>query len=259
MEHMASIIRYFRPLAVLLMGAAVLAESRSVQMPLSNIPFVGCEADGQIGPLGAPKHESMVLSIPAAAARRLAYYKSEQGLGVLAPRGWFCFGVYGSAGYGLYVAPKRITSTNLFFDTWSGFSGPIVELVGETGDTSGRYGVAKAIARVFPTHRVFVENLIKDQLASRTDFTFGPYQTDELVYRNNEVVEYRTPAYEDGLGTSQRLKKNTNAISGVAMLLGQAPDLVQVSVRLPSNLGDLVSPIVQQIERDAMSSAAKSR
>jgi hypothetical protein len=232
----------------------VFAEAQSLPTPGSNVTFVGCEADGQIGPLSAPKGKSMVLPISAPAARQLAYYKSEQGFGVLAPRGWFCFGVYGSSGYSLYVAPEKITSANLYSNIWSGFAGPVVELVGETGDTSGRFGVARAIARVFPTHRAFVENVVKAQLAQPTDFTFGPYPTDKLIYRTNDVVEYQTPANTGGLGTSQRLKKNTTAIRGVAMLLGQAPDLVQVSVRLPSNLANLATPIIQQSERDAMSS-----
>jgi hypothetical protein len=254
-EKIATTTRYLCLFLVLfLIGAAVFAEAQSLLMLGASVTFVGCEADGQIGPLSAPKGKNMVLPISASAARQLAYYKSEQGFGVLAPRGWFCFGVYGSSGYSLYVAPEKITSANLFSNTWSGFAGPVVELVGESGDTSGRFGVALAIARVFPAHKAFVENVVKAQLAQRTDFTFGPYSTDKLIHRSNEVVEYQTPANTEGLGTSQRLKKNTSPISGVAMLLGQAPDLVQVSVRLPSNLADLATPIIQQGERDAMSS-----
>ncbi len=216
-----------------------------------HVPFVGCRADGQLGPVKAPNGKSVRLPIAPEAARRLAYYKSEQGFGVLAPRGWHCFGVYGSNGYALYVSPQQIAPANLFSSTWSGFTGPIIELRWESGDTSGRFGVARIIARVFPAHRAFVESVVQEGIEPASPFPSGPYPNDTLIYRSQEMVEYQTPANTDGLGTNSRLKKNANPISGVATLMGQTPDLLLLSVRLPPNLPDLTSVIVQQVERDA--------
>lgn len=98
-------------------SAQAKAAAASPQKSGAHVPFVGCRADGQVGPVNAPKGESRVLPIAAEAAQRLAYYKSEQGFGVLAPRGWYCFGVYGSNGYALYVSPQQISTDNLFSRT----------------------------------------------------------------------------------------------------------------------------------------------
>ena len=242
-------------LAVFFAGTSALVEAQSLTKPNATVPFVGCEADGQVGPLSAPTGESMALAIPEGVAQKLAYYKSEQGLGVLAPRGWYCFGVYGSSGYALYVSPQRIKVTDLFSATWSGFAGPAVELVGEDGDTSGRFGVAHTIAHVFPAHKAFVEKVIKERIEPPSSFAFGPYPKDKLFYRSKEMVEYQTPADTDGLGTSFRLRKNARPISGVAILLGETPDLLQLSVRLPANLTGLTALIIQKIETVATHAA----
>jgi hypothetical protein len=231
------------------LGIAILAAAQSPAKTALSVPFVGCRADGQAGPMSAPNDKARVLPVSGEAARQLAYYKSFEGLGVLAPRGWYCFQVYGSNGGELYVGPHPITAANVYS---GGFDGPIIELAGESGDTSGRFGVARTIARVFPAHRGFVENVIEEGIEPASSFPFGPFPSDKLLYRGNEMVEYQTPANTDGLGTSSRLRKNASRISGVAMLLGQTPDLLQLSVRLPSNLADLASTIVQQAERDAM-------
>src|SRR5579864_2187946 len=75
--------------------------------PKASVPFVGCPSDGQLGPGEAPRGEnSQVVAISPEIARRLAYYKADHGSGILAPRGWHCFGTYGSNGSNLYVTPE---------------------------------------------------------------------------------------------------------------------------------------------------------
>jgi hypothetical protein len=217
----------------------------------SLVPFVGCEADGQLGPVKAPSGKSKQVSISADLANRLAYYKSEHGLGVLAPRGWFCFGVYGSNGSALYVSPERVTARQVLSSTWTGFTGPAIELAEETGDTSGRFGVGRVIARVFPDQKSFAERVIAEGIEPASSFPFGPYPDDKLTYRSKQVVEYDTPANSEGLGTNSRLRKNANPIRGVAILIGDTPDLMLLAVRLPSDLTALGSPIIQQLEHDA--------
>lgn len=227
------------------------------QVTQSPVPFVGCKSDGQTGPKGAPDGRPMVVSLPAKVAERIAYYKAEQGIGVLGPRGWHCFGGYGSNGYSLYVSPEPFDGATLFSDSWRGFNGPAIEIAGSTGDTSGRFKVAQVIARVFPNRRGFVENAIR-QGEPASAFPFGPYPKDKLIYRNDDTVEYETPANREGLGTQSRLMKNSHPIRGVAILAGDAPDLLQLSLRLPPEFAELGSIIVHQVEADATQSSDDS-
>ncbi len=80
---------------------------------------------------------------------------------------------------------------------------------------------------------------------------FGPYPNDMLTYKGKTVVEYKTPAQTEGLGTHSRLEKNGSPIYGAAILIGPTPDLLFLSVRLPDDLSGLTSAIVRQAERDA--------
>ena len=52
-----------------------------------SIPFVGCKSDGQTGPMPAPNGASRSMPVNRVAAQKLAYYKSDLGVGVLAPKG----------------------------------------------------------------------------------------------------------------------------------------------------------------------------
>jgi hypothetical protein len=215
------------------------------------VPFVGCKSDGQVGPVRAPSGRSKTLAISADAAQRLAYYKAEQGIGVLAPRGWQCFGTYGSNGSSLYLSPYPINAKDLLSTKWRGFAGPAIQMSLEIGDTSGRFAVAKTIARVFPAHKAFVEDVIAEGIEPAGSFPFGPYPADGLKYRGRNIVEFRTPAQTEGLGTASRLQKSDNPISGVAILFGEEPSLLQLSVRLPLETSDLTELIVGQAEREA--------
>lgn len=212
-----------------------------------SVPFVGCRSDGQVGPIEAPTGISRAVSITAKAARGLSYYRSAQGVGVLGPRGWYCFGVYGSGGETLFVSPHPIEAASVF-STDQRASGPAIDIHHRLGDGSGRFSVADIIARVFPAYKRFVTSIIEE---SGQTFTFGPYPQDRLTYKGKTIVEYRTPAEEEGLGTHSWLEKNDSPIDGVAMLVGQAPDLLLLSVRLPLNLTGLTSAIVRQVELDA--------
>src|SRR5208282_4662295 len=218
---------------------------------VARVPFVGCESDGQGGAVKAPVGQSKTMAIPAEAAQRLAYYKAEEGIGVLAPRGWHCFGTYGSSGATLYVSPDPIKAADLFSTSWNGFAGPVIQISSVDGDTSGRFTVAKIIARVFPTHKAFVQAVIAEGIEPASSFPFGPYAGDTLKYRTKDIVEFLTPARTDGLGTASRLQKNDSPISGAAILFGKESNLLQLSVRLPPQASDLAQFIIQQTEREA--------
>jgi hypothetical protein len=217
----------------------------------SVVPFVGCKSDGQLGPEREPKGKSKILPMVTEKAQQLAYYQGKRGVGVLAPRGWFCFGTYGSNGTNLFVSPQPMDAKTLFSTSWKGFFGAVIQVSVEYGGTSGRFGVAQAIARVFPDHKAFVRQVIAEGINPASDFPFGPYPNDKLVYKNKEMVEYETPANTDGLGTASRLQKNANPIRGAAILVEPDTDLLSLSVRLPHEMDDLTPVIIQQVELEA--------
>jgi hypothetical protein len=89
---------------------------------------------------------------------------------------------------------------------------------------------------------------------ARTRFTFAPFPDDRLVYKGEALVEYRTPPETDGLGTYSWLRRSALPVAGAAMLAGvqsREPDLVLLSVRLPSSLEGLTATLIRQFERDA--------
>lgn len=232
-----------------------LAQPPAARSSAPVVPFVGCRADGQAGPKKAPTDSARRLPIPKDAANRLAYYQSAVGPGVLAPRGWHCFELYGSGGGALFVSPQPMNSRELFSGAWSGFTGPIVELGTYLGDTSGRYTVATIIARVFPAYRHFVRQVVNEGIEPASFFPVGPYPADKLTYKSKSVVEYETPAQSEGLGTFNRVRKNANPIRGVAILADSPvppdlPDSLLLSARLPPKLRSLVSLMIHQVENE---------
>jgi hypothetical protein len=204
----------------------------------SRVPFVGCNSDGQVGPIAAPKGVDEKVQIDASAAKRLAYYKASSGSGALAPRGWHCFGTYGSGGSHLLVTPQPIRT--------AGTTGPAVQVDNIDGGTSGRFEVADVAAKVFPAQKAFVQSVI-DGAGTGTEFKFGPYPTDKLIVQADRFVQYQTPPHSEGLGTMNHLQPNDDPIDGVAMLEGPTPDLVMLNVRLPRELRDLAPVIIHDL------------
>jgi hypothetical protein len=217
----------------------------------SSVPFVGCKSGGQVGSLDAPKGNAKKLAIRAEAGNRLAYYQAENGFGVLAPRGWYCYSIYGSSGSSLSVAPEPINGKAV--------SGPGIQITIRFGDTSGRVTVAQIIARVFPDYNWFVQRVIAEKLSPASLFPAGPYPEDRLTYRSNKIVEFETPPNAEGLGTDSisMLRANSNAIRGVAFLFSEETNLAQASIRLSPGDRDLVQPIVRQIEKEAADADTK--
>jgi hypothetical protein len=80
---------------------------------LIEIPFIGCASDGQMGPVTAPASNRNAPRLPPASAGELACHASAA-LGVIVPRGWHCFGLYGSSGVRLLVTPQRHDAADLF-------------------------------------------------------------------------------------------------------------------------------------------------
>jgi hypothetical protein len=226
----------------------LLAGAMAAQQAPLPIPLVGCETGGQV-PVETPKASTASVQISQGAAAKLAYYASGNGLGVLAPRGWYCFGTVGSDGDELVVTANPADGKNHFMAARPGFGGPVVYLTHRLGATSGRFSVAEVIMRVFPDHKAFAGGVT--EMFPIKKFAAGPYPGDRLTYKSRTIVEYMTPARTDGLGTYARLEKNDRPIDGVAILIDQAePDLLLLAVRLPQDLNEEVSTVVHQVERD---------
>ncbi len=235
-------------------GQTAFAQAAPAAKPAASaavmVPFVGCASDGQAGPQAAPSGQSLAVAIPAAMAQRLAYYKSEYGPGALAPRGWHCFSNYGSDGSNLFVSSDPIKTSDLSSMDWKGFTGQVIEVSEMDGGTSGRFQVAKVIARVFPAYKTFAQNVIAEGIEPASDFPFGPYPSDKLTYRGKNIVEFETPANQQGLGTDSRLQANASPIDGVAIVAGADTDLVQLSARVPASDSDLIPAMVRQAEKE---------
>lgn len=182
----------------------------------------------------------------AALAPRLAYYEAATARGVLAPRGWFCFGVYGSGGSSIFVTPEPIKSA---FS--SRFLGELVQLEHTDGETSGRFFVAQVIARVFPSERAFVDSVIETFDFFASEVTFSPYPGDKLTYRSDRVLEYSTAPDTQGLGTSDWIPPNKDSIEGLAILEGDTPNLLMLRMRLRPELKALESQIMADVNSQA--------
>jgi hypothetical protein len=241
-------------MCVLFLPNSSTAQSKSAdEARLIAIPFVGCRSDGQVGPREAPHGKDLVLDVNAYEAQRLAYYKAEDGVGVLAPRGWHCYCVYGSSGSALYISPTPIDSKEIFSGKRREFKGPVILVSYIYGDTSGRFIVAEVISRVFPERKAFLERVIEDFDLQKTRLPAGPYPGDSLTYRSPTQVKYTTPANTEGLGTWRSLAVGNRPIQGAAILVGETPDLVHLSVRLPAELAHLAPLIVRHLETETTS------
>jgi hypothetical protein len=213
------------------------------------VPFVGCAGDGQTGPVAAPKGVPKAVDIDAAAARQLAFYQAQDSFGVLAPRGWKCFYLYGSSGATLLVAPSG--NLQSMADSPLPLTGSAVVATLDLGGTSGRFAVAKYSARLFPKEeQAFIAGVIAEGVEPKENFPSGPYPADKTTYKTARLVEFETPANTDGLGTSDRLQKNSLPIAGMATLKDSpdGPDFFLLTVRLPANQAALAPAIVSQAE-----------
>jgi hypothetical protein len=109
----------------------------------------------------------------------------------------------------------------------------------------------REFARVFPSRREFLSEVTEESRLPAKDFSFGPYATDLLTYKTKTIVEYRTPAKTEGLGTFP-LAKSLEPIGGVALLVGPYGNLYHLAVRLPRAQEHLTRSIISQFERDAV-------
>lgn len=212
-------------------GAPTLAQPLEHSTAVQAVRFVGCPSDGQVGPRAAPKH-GRTPQVPIKVAALLNYY-SVEGLGVLAPAGWHCMGGYGSSGSEIIVTPVT-------YRPGDKITGPVVAVTYEFGDTSGRVSVAAAIVRFFPTHRDFLVHV-----ADLDPSYWSGHEKDVIVRRMSDIVEFKTPPYQQGWGTRETLVPSSAAVEGIVKLVpgSDAPDLLTVRTRLPEKFSKL-APLI---------------
>jgi hypothetical protein len=208
--------------------------------------------------LEAPKGTSESVAVGAQDAKSLAYYKSADGIAVLAPRGWYCQGASGSGGAALFLGPKPVVHSS---SGWEGLGGAAIEVNDISGENSGRYEIAELVARVFPAYQSFARRVwdLESPLPS------GPYPKDSLTYRGKTIVDYTTPAHTEGVGNfHSRLGTNDLPITGTAILLmeptrhvGDVPHLVLLSVRFSPDLSRLAPTVVRYLEREVVAATRK--
>lgn len=229
-------------------AVAVLA-ALPAALPAATVPFVGCPSDGQLGPRAAPAatepDAARAPDVAGAAAARLAWYAAADGTGVLAPRGWRCFGTYGSNGSVLVVAPrplgwKVVTGRR-------GLDGPAVQLEALIGDTAGRFEVAPIAAQLFPAARGYVREFEAEHNGGRR-LPDRPVATDRVARLSDAIVRYTTPAGHQGLGTASHLRAGPLPIEGAAVLdMADDMSLTMIHVRLMRPDHGLAAVIVDQM------------
>lgn len=232
-------------------GAGAIADSPSahpIGSGLSQVRFVGCAADGQVGPIAAPVDTGKAPRVLVSEAKNLAYYATDE-IGVLAPRGWHCIGLVGSNGLFLVVTPDSHTADE-FLASRTKLLGPAIQLTVLDGQTSGRFDVAEVAARLFPNQRAFVERVLAEGVVSRSDWTFGPYPHDLVQRKGRQTVLFTTPAYQEGTGTRSWLGIAGDPIVG----LGIMPDnedhgLVLLDVRLHQSSAREIGMIIGNVRR----------
>ena len=223
----------------------------------ATIPFVRCPSDGQAGPAPAPKAKSISTTLPARFTSRLAIYQSANDLGILAPRGWHCANLYGANGWFTVISQELVTPSSLLGKDGlkpKRLRGSAIQLSFSNGETSGRFEVARLIARYFPDHRSMLQSVIAEKIRPASDFPSGAYKDDQLVSQKADRVEVLTPPGREGLGTMSRLAASSRPIHGVAALIepdesGHSYSSLVIVLRLSRDQEELAPVILSWAER----------
>ncbi|MGI3777319.1 MAG: hypothetical protein ACRYGC_08500 [Janthinobacterium lividum] len=209
---------------------------------IRNRYFVGCPAEGMSGPVAAPTGAALSSGLSASVAGKLAHYAAE-GTDVLAPRGWYCIEMYGSSGAFLLVTPEPHGADEL--QDFRPLSGRVVELPYLNGWASGRFDVARVLARLFPPRHAFVRQVIREGMDPARNFPFGPYPADRLIRHGSSEFEFIKPPGRACTGTvMDRLDPGGMPVGGLARLAMQ-DGVTLLDVRLPAGSRPLTAAIIR--------------
>jgi hypothetical protein len=220
----------------------------------AEIPTVGCAVDGETGVIAAPAKGTRNLEIDQASADGLAYYESRDSVPVLAPRGWKCLAYYSDAGATLVVARDAAPQPGT-----KQIDGPAVVLHLYNAKTSGAFGVADYLARLFPDEgKAFIhDQIVVARGGELSTYKFGPYPTDKLDFTAPLRVSFETPAERDGIGTVELLSPSPLPVSGLVDYRKPVGLMFVLEMRLPADLDGLKPAIAQEVEARIDKSLAK--
>jgi hypothetical protein len=209
------------------------------------VPFVGCPAAGQLGPIEAPKGQPKVVSLRDVPVVAIAYYKGEQAPGVFAPTGWHCRVWYGSSGSSVLVTPTPIDTTHFLPPK---VLGPAVEMSLSFAGTSGRFSVARNASRLFPrVLATFIEGVKHEHLVPDSEFEPRAYARDSVTNLDRVTAEFTTPPGVTGLGTTGFFAPSQDPIHGIAVIAPDRtdPDMSILRVRVGANMRQLEAAVLR--------------
>ena len=238
-------------LVLLVLSLAVAAPAAACHAQQSAVPFVGCPANGQSGPIKPPMGQPQVISLGGLPQGAIAYYKGEEAPGVFAPAGWHCRVWYGSGGSTVLVTLAPIDTTHFMPPK---VVGPAVEMSVAFAGTSGRFSVARYASRLFPKELArFIESVKSEHL--EPDSTFAPHMhaPDSVVEVDTLIAQFTSPSTVSGLGTAGLLGPSPDPIRGVVVFAPDStePDMTILRVRLGDNIRPL-EPGILQLNRECM-------
>ena len=233
-----------------LLPAILLVVSSGAGAWAGTVKFVGCPANGMMGPLPAPVRGRNVVIPEPGLADSLAYYKAGDGFGVFAPIGWQCREWYGSGSITLLVMPNAVPpSYNLSRKT----TGSAVTVTSVDGGTSGGMSALRLISQLFPGQdRTFVKEERAEEkwiYIPKEKFTRYLGAKDSVRRLAQTLLEFTTPPRSVGFGTRGILLPSAQPIAGLVMLLPPktGPGLIIVRIRLPPTQQKLLSVILNLI------------
>lgn len=211
----------------------------------AEIPSIGCAADGQTGPLPAPESGVKSIAIDEKSAKHLAYHYSQDSAPVLGPRGWKCFAYYGSSGSTILVARDVAPAWGT-----KHVEGPAIVPTMYFADTSGAFGVAPYLARLYPKEgRKFIQDeLVEIRGTTDLNYSYRPYPTDKLDYIAWHRVAFTTPAHRIGFGTMEFLTPSSLPVSGIVDYRAPAALMFILAMKLPPALSGLKPAILKQLK-----------
>lgn len=232
-------------LACVVIAMILLCCARSPARQIQQIAFVGCPADGQVGPIEPPQGTPRLAELDEIPAGEVAYYKGEHAPGVFAPSGWHCRVWYGSSGGFLVATPAPIEPS---FPP-AKFPDRAVEASTAIGGTSGRFAVATYALRLFREQAAgFIQN-VKNEGTETARIVEGLQDTKDSVKSLTRVMaEFDTPANTTGLGTGDYLAPSQDSISGIAFLDeadSEYPNLSIIRVRLGAEMRQLKTVLMR--------------
>jgi hypothetical protein len=232
--------------SLLLVWPAQAKSEKTSHFPRSTVPFVGCKSDTQYGIKEPPKGAPIKTSLDPNLAEELAYYTPEDGPGVLAPRGWYCFGNGSFGGDIILVRPAPIQDVSAFDEKND------VAVVAEwtMNGNIGEVLIAKVAMRVFPALHDAVRPTTTLNFFSPEYFPVGPFPDDRLTYRNDHAVAYETPAGGQGLGSYILSPSPLAPTRGAVRISQEGEDLSldMIAVRLPQEFDRLAPAITTYYE-----------